>query len=81
VSSTFLASVIRHRNYPLSREIEAVFIDLSFETLPDPHRRQELLNLPTSFSLPKEAVDNLIRAGGDILENNPAFQSLKKELQ
>ncbi|MGR8980438.1 MAG: patatin-like phospholipase family protein [Gammaproteobacteria bacterium] len=66
---------------PLSREIEAVFIDLSFENLPDPEQRQELLNLPTSFSLPKEAVDHLIRAGGDLLENTPAFQSLKKEFQ
>lgn len=66
---------------PLSRDIEPVFIDLSFETLSDPALRKELLNLPTSFSLPKEAVDNLIRAGGELLENSPAFQTLKKELQ
>lgn len=67
--------------YPLSRVIEPIFIDLSFETLPDPALRKELLSLPTSFTLPKEAVDKVIRAGGELLENSSEFQALKKELQ
>jgi hypothetical protein len=66
---------------PLTREIEPIFIDLSFEALPDPALRKELLNMPTSFTLPKEAVNNLIRASGELLENSPAFQTLKKDLQ
>lgn len=66
---------------PLTREIEPIFIDLSFEAFPDPALRKELLNMPTSFTLSKEAVNNVIRAGGELLENSPAFQSLKKDLQ
>jgi hypothetical protein len=66
---------------PLTSEIEPIFIDLSFEAYPNPTLRKELLNMPTSFALPKEAVDNVIRAGGELLENSLAFQALKKELQ
>jgi NTE family protein len=66
---------------PLTREIEPVFIDLNFEAFQDPALRKELLNTPTSFTLPKEAVNNLISAGGKLLESSTAFQALKKELQ
>jgi len=66
---------------PLTREIEPIFIDLSFEAFRDPALRKELLNLPTSFTLSKEAVNNVIRAGGELLENSPAFQALKNDLQ
>jgi NTE family protein len=65
----------------LSRVIEPVFIDLSFETLPNQQLRNELLNLPTSFSLSKTAVDKVIRAAGELLDNSEAFKNLKKELQ
>jgi NTE family protein len=65
---------------PLSREIEPVFIDLSFEAVPEPGLRRELLTMPTSFSLNKDDVDKVIRAGEELLESAPAFQSLKKEI-
>lgn len=65
----------------LGGEIDTVFIDLSFETYPDPTVRKELLNLPTSFALPKEAVTKLIRAGGVLLENSSDFRDLRNKLQ
>lgn len=65
----------------LSGEIEPVFIDLSFETYPDPTIRKELLKLPTSFSLSKKAVDKVIHAGSELLENSSGFRDLKKGLQ
>ncbi|MGR9086286.1 MAG: patatin-like phospholipase family protein [Gammaproteobacteria bacterium] len=66
---------------PLSREIEPVFIDLNFEAHPDPKLRKELLNLPTSFRLPRKAVDDLIRAAGELLENSSAFRKLVQQLR
>lgn len=64
----------------LSGKIDPVVIDLNFENIQDPQRREHLLNLPTSFALPKEAVQQLIDAGGELLDTSPDFQSLLKEL-
>lgn len=65
----------------LSGEIEPIFIDLNFETYPDPAIKKELQNLPTSFVLPKKAITQLIHAGGELLENSHDFRELRKKLQ
>ena len=65
----------------LSGEIEPIFIDLNFEAYPDPVIKKELQNLPTSFVLPKKAITQLIRVGGELLENSSDFQKLRKKLQ
>lgn len=65
----------------LSREIEPIFIDLNFEAHPDPKIKKELQSLPTSFVLPEEAVNQLIRAGEELLENSDNFQKLRQKLQ
>jgi NTE family protein len=67
--------------HQLSGEIEPLFIDLSFETYPDPTIRKELLNLPTSFSLSKKSVDKVIRAGSELLEDSSDFRDLRNKLQ
>ena len=65
----------------LKKDIEPVFIDLSFETYPDETMRKELLEMPTSFVLPKESVDQLIRAAEVLLDTNQDFKNLRQSLQ
>ncbi|MGR9015137.1 MAG: patatin-like phospholipase family protein [Gammaproteobacteria bacterium] len=64
----------------LSGNIDPVIINLNFELMPDPQRAKYLLSLPTSFSLPENAVDQLIDAGSELLDHSPEFQSLIQEL-
>ena len=64
----------------LSGNIEPVVIDLNFELLPDRQQAEHLLSLPTSFSLPKEDIDQLIDAGSQLLDQSSEFQSLIQEL-
>jgi predicted acylesterase/phospholipase RssA len=66
--------------HELSGNIEPVFIELNFELIPDCQQAEYLLNLPTSFSLPKEDVDQLIDTGRQLLGQSLEFQSLIKEL-
>lgn len=64
----------------LSGKIDPVIIDLNFEAIPDPERAKRLLSLPTTFSLPEDAVEELIEAGGELLDHSGAFQVLIREL-
>ena len=55
------------------------FIEINFSEHPDPEERQYLKTLPTSFTLPDEAIDKLIAAGGLILRRNTVIQQLLSE--
>ena len=61
-------------------DISLYAIDVSFAELTDQTEREYLNNLPTSFSLPDEAVDRLRAAGGSILLASPEFQRLLKDV-
>ena len=56
------------------------FILLSFEDIQDPERLEYFNQIPTSFHLSDEQVDNLIEAGGELLRNNPEFRRLLSDL-
>ncbi len=60
--------------------IEFSAVNVSFDELPDAEERRYLLNLPTTLSLPSEAVDRLRTAGGQLVRSSPAFQKLVREL-
>jgi NTE family protein len=60
--------------------IEFSVVNVSFDELPDAEERRYLLNLPTTLSLPPEAVDRLRTAAGQLLRGSPAFQKLVREL-
>jgi NTE family protein len=49
-------------------------IDVSFKALKDQSERDYLNQLPTSFSLPDEAVDRLRAAAGSLILNSPDLQ-------
>jgi NTE family protein len=54
-------------------------IDVSFARLEDKEELAYLNELPTSFSLPPEAVDRLRAAAGKIIMTSPDFQRLLKD--
>jgi NTE family protein len=55
-------------------------IDVSFAQLADKAEQDYLNELPTSFSLPAEAVDRLRAAAGKIIMASPDFQRLLKDV-
>ena len=54
-------------------------IEVSFQALKDGAERDYLNNLPTSFSLPSEAVDRLRAAAGKIILDSPDFQQMLED--
>jgi NTE family protein len=54
-------------------------VEVSFQALSDKTERDYLNQLPTSFSLPSEAVDRLRAAAGKIILNSPDFQQMLKD--
>jgi len=61
-------------------EAKIYAIDVSFAQLIDPAERDYLNQLPTSLSLPAEAVDRLRAAAGQIIIESPEFQRLLKDV-
>jgi NTE family protein len=59
-----------------SPDVRLYAIDVSFAALQDPAEREYLNNLPTSFSLPPEAIDRLRAAAGKIVRESPDFKRL-----
>jgi NTE family protein len=55
-------------------------LDVSFDNLSDSKERAYLMNLPTSFVLPPDDVDQLREAAGRLLRQSQDFQSLVREL-
>jgi len=55
-------------------------IMLSFSNFKDPKQRNFFLNLPTSFFLPGADVDRLREAGRLLLQDDPVFQELLRDL-
>jgi NTE family protein len=62
---------------PLSgHNFKVTVIEVNFLNVDDPVKQQRLLDLPTSFSLSKSQVDELIRVGGELLDQSKAFKKL-----
>jgi NTE family protein len=60
--------------------VEFTVIDVSFDAVADPHLREYLQNLPTTFALPDEAVDRLRATAAALLRDSPAFRRLVEAL-
>jgi NTE family protein len=56
-------------------------VDLAFDNLADLQQRTYFNDLPTSFKLSREQVDNLIAVGGKLLEQHPEFKKFVREAQ
>ncbi|HVZ52360.1 MAG TPA: patatin-like phospholipase family protein [Pseudolabrys sp.] len=59
------------------RDLNITVGRISFDQL-DAARARALNQVPTSFTLPADTVDEVARAGGDALAANPAFQAFVK---
>lgn len=55
-------------------------VEISFDAIADPMERDYFMNLPTSFSLPDEAVDRLRALGARLLRESPEFQTSVKSI-
>jgi NTE family protein len=62
------------------RTVNPYFIRLSFESVPDGPLRRFLNEIPTSFALSDDQVDQLITTGRTLLRDNPDFQRLVASL-
>jgi predicted acylesterase/phospholipase RssA len=61
------------------RDLKITVARVDFDQL-DAARVKKFNDVPTSFTLPADTVDELARAGGDALQANPAFQVFLKEM-
>ncbi len=61
------------------RDLKITITRVGFNQL-DAARVKQLNQIPTSFTLPAASVDALISAGGEALQENPAFQKFLKEM-
>jgi len=60
---------------------EAFAVYVGFDQIKDAKERQEFLNLPTTFALPKEEVDKLRKIGPSILDESEGYRKLCAELK
>jgi len=60
--------------------IDIFAVDVSFAAIEDEKERRYLMDQPTSFALPPEAVDRLRAAAGQALRSSPDFQRLVQEM-
>jgi NTE family protein len=61
--------------------VRSYFIQVRFNDVQDPQQKDFLNAIPTSFSLKDDQVDALIKAGRELLRNNPTFQQLLKDAE
>ena len=54
--------------------IDPYFIQVDFNSIPQPSRRMFFNQIPVNFSLQPEQVDELIRAGRELLLSHPEFE-------
>jgi NTE family protein len=65
---------------PLAYDFDVYVIEINFLRVRDPQRQKKLLSLPTTFSLQPEEVADLIKVGGELLDQAPEFQDLVQNL-
>ena len=63
----------------LDDPIEAYFIQVRFDDVPDLDERAFLNEIPTNFSLESDEADALIKAGRELLRGHPEFQRFIQE--
>lgn len=65
---------------PLAYDFRVYVIEINFLHVREPERREKLLSLPTTFSLKRDDVADLIKVGGELLEQAQEFQELLQNL-
>ncbi|WP_417069882.1 patatin-like phospholipase family protein [Niveibacterium terrae] len=65
---------------PNGDDVQAMMIEISFDSLESEEERAYFNALPTSFNLPPEAIDRLREVGARMLRTSPEFQRLLREI-
>jgi predicted acylesterase/phospholipase RssA len=65
---------------PLEPAFKTCVIEVSFDAIADADKRRKFLNLPTSFDLPADALDQVVAMGRQLLRESPYFVSLVRAL-
>lgn len=55
-------------------------VEVTFEALRDDAQRRRFLEMPTTFQLPRQDVEDLVALGGRLLDESPDFQRLLRSL-
>jgi len=55
-------------------------VHVSFELIDDPARRQMFQSIPTSLQLPREEIDKLIGVAPELVNEDPEFHTLLRDL-
>jgi hypothetical protein len=66
---------------PMADQIEYYVIELNFRQFEDESRARRFLSTVTSFFLPEKKVDELIKAGRNLLEQHPEFRRFMADLK
>jgi NTE family protein len=62
--------------------LEPFVVDINFQSLTEnPQRRTYFLSLPTSFTLERQQVNDLVAVGGELLQNSPEFRDFMDSLK
>ncbi|QEY23183.1 patatin-like phospholipase family protein [Neisseria animalis] len=65
---------------PPNERINLSFVSLNLRDLPKSELRDKVLNIPTSFYLPPQDVDNLRTAAAELLKHSKEYQTILKKL-
>lgn len=76
----FRAFVDRYNENAENSGIKFSFINLNLKDLPESELRSKVLNIPTSFYLPPEDVDNMRTAAATLMKHSPDYQALLESL-
>ena len=60
----------------MGHNFKVTLVEVNFLNVEDSAKRKKLLSLPTSFTLSKKQVDELINVGGELLDQSKAFNEL-----
>ncbi|WKE65861.1 patatin-like phospholipase family protein [Gallaecimonas kandeliae] len=74
------ASCLAASPLPAPYGLDSYISTVSFDAVTDPALRHWFKNLPTNFNLPPATVDKLIAAGQQLLEANPDYQALVRDI-
>ena len=61
--------------------VEIYIIYVGLDRIEDPDRRHRMKQIPTSFKLSDEQVEDLKQSGRRLLGSSPRYQALVKSLQ
>jgi NTE family protein len=65
----------------MGHQFNVTVVEINFLNVKNPEKRQRLLSLPTSFSLSRAQVDELIGVGGELLKQSKAFNALLERIR